>query len=162
MIWLEIEVLGEGDRVGGSSVGWHPLTLGIPGAITVVPAFLELSVHQEKGTLSRLSLGRWNLSSFAIVCDDLGSHLYFVYSLERGLQALLLSAFAWILMSCVLIFFPFCLLIFLLVLIKGKTLHIPSIASLMVLSPACYSSSTGLANLKSKGSTAGQERCGAF
>lgn len=58
MIWLEIEVLGEGDRVGGSSVGWHLLTLGIQGVITVVPAFLEVSLHQEKGTLSRLSLGR--------------------------------------------------------------------------------------------------------
>lgn len=55
MIWLEIEVLGEGDRVGGSSVGWHLLTMGIQGVITVVPAFLELNLHQEKGTLSRLS-----------------------------------------------------------------------------------------------------------
>ena len=46
---------------------------------------------------------------------------------------------------CVLIFFfLFCLLIFLLVLIKGKNLPTPSIASLLVLSTTCYSSSTGL------------------
>ena len=73
----------------------------------VVPAFLELIVHQGRGTLSKWSLGRWNLSSFAIVCDDLGSRVYFVYSLERGLQALLLSAFAWILTSLCIDFFPF-------------------------------------------------------
>ena len=33
--------------------------------------------------------------------------MYFVYSLERGLQALLLSAFAWILTSLCIDFFPF-------------------------------------------------------
>lgn len=116
---------GEGNK-SWSIISWlasSHATGDTGGDNRVVPAFLELIVHQGSGSLSRLSLGWWNLSSFSVVCDDLGSHAYFVYSLERASSPSPLCICLDSHVLCIDIFFLFCLLIFLLVLIKGRPLH---------------------------------------